>query len=340
MVHLTFLIALLFTLPALNKKFSFIFFSFAILFLFMSLRYDYGNDYLEYMNIHELINSGLPAWGADDVLFYKMNKMFSNFFVLITLISLFYLIVIWKLIRKNLRVDQQWLSVLILLINPYLFLVHLSSLRQTLAICLFVIAVNFAIKRNIIFYIIFVFLASSMHPSAILLLPCYLFINNKHFSIKHLFITILALCVMLFTPIFDITTKELLTYLPKHYENYYIQELQNSVLSTIISMIFVVFIGFNLRKLEGNEVIFGKLSLFASVISVLAYNVSMITRIGMYFDLFLIITIPQILSRFSNKSYKICALIILIMMYSMRYYSFFSNPMWESYWSYKTILGK
>lgn len=340
MVHLIFILTLFFALPVLNRRISFIFFSFAILFLFMSLRYDYGNDYLEYMNIHELINLGLPAWGADDFLFYQMNKMFSNFFVLITFISLFYLIIIWKLIRDNLNLYQQSFAMFILLINPYLFLIHLSSIRQTLAICLFIIAINFAIKRKIFLYIAFVLFASSMHASAILLLPSYFIINTKQFKTKHLFVTIGFLILMLFTPIFDITTKELLTYLPKHYEIYYDQELRNSILSTLISLFFVGFIGLNLSKLKGNQIIFGKLSLVSSIISVLAYNVSMITRIGMYFDIFLIITIPQILSNISNKTYKIITLMILIFIYFMRYYSFFTNPMWESYWSYKSILGK
>lgn len=340
MVHLIFLTTLFFTLPALNRKYSFIFFSFSILFLFMSLRYDYGNDYLGYMSIHELINAGLPAWGTDDKLFYQINKLFPNFFIFISIISLFYLIVIWRLIRTNLSINQQWISILILLINPYLFLIHLSSLRQTLAICFFVIAINFAIKRKIILYMLFIFIANGMHASAILLLPFYFIINDKKFSTKHLLITIGILLVMLFTPVFDFTTNKLLEYLPKHYENYYEQELQNSILSTLISVIFVVFIAFNLSKLKGNEVIFGKLSLIASIISVLAFKVSMISRIGMYFDLFLIITIPQILNKIPNKSYRMIILTILMLIYIMRYYSFFSNPMWESYWHYKTILGK
>ena len=80
MVHIVFLSALFCTIPELNKKYPFRFFTFAILFMFMALRYDYGNDYMGYLVIHENINAGLETWGADDTLFRILNIAIPNFF--------------------------------------------------------------------------------------------------------------------------------------------------------------------------------------------------------------------------------------------------------------------
>lgn len=340
MIHIVFLSALFFTIPELNKKYPFRFLTFAILFLFMALRYDYGNDYMSYLDIHTSINAGLSAWGADDFLFRTLNIAIPNFFVLIALISLFYLIVVWYLIKNNLNVNQYWFAVLILLINPYIFLVQLSTLRQTLALCFFVFAINFAVKRKLIPYVIFIFLAAGMHSSAIILLPLYFLLTEKPFSKKYVFGTMFFLGLLLFTPLFDIIANKLLEYLPNHYRYYYDQGLQNSIRATIISSFFLFLIAFNLGKLKGKEIIYGKLSLISTILSVLAIKVSMITRVGMYFDLFLIITIPNIFSRIEKKIYKQILFIALIGIYLLRYYSFFTTPLWESFREYRTILGK
>lgn len=339
MVHLVFLGALFCTIPELNKKYPFRFFTFAILFMFMALRYDYGNDYMSYFDIHTSINAGLNAWGADDTLFRILNIAIPNFFVMIALISLFYLIVVWYLIKNNLKTNQYWFAILLLLINPYLFLIHLSALRQTLALCFFVFAVNFAVKRKLIPYAICILLATGMHSSAIILFPMYFFLTEKPFNKKYLLITMVGLGLLLFTPLFDMIAVKLLEYFPR-YRHYYTTGLQNSLRATIISSFYLFLIVFNLSKLKGKEIIYGKLSLISTILSVLAIKVSMITRVGMYFDLFLIITIPQIFNRIEKKIFRQILFIVLIGIYLLRYYSFFTTPLWESFREYQTILGR
>lgn len=339
MVHIIFLIALFFTNPDLNKKYPFRYFTFLILYLFMALRYDYGNDYMSYLTIHTLLSSGAYAWGYEDYLFRLLNIAVPNFYVMIAIISLFYIVTIYYLIKNNLHVKQYWLAILLLLINPYLFLIHLSSLRQTLAICLFIIAISFAIKRKPIEYVVFILLASEMHLSAIILLPLYFILNEKSFNKKHIFIIITILGALLFTPLFDIIVNKSLEYLPNNYSYYYNQGLQNSLRATIISSFYLFLVLFNLDKLEGKEIIYGKLSLISTLISILAIKVSMITRIGMYFDIFLIITIPQIFNHIDKKTNRQILFLILIGIYLLRYYSFFTNSLWESFRHYQTILA-
>jgi len=340
MVHIIFLIALFCMIPELNKKYPFRFFTFAILFLFMALRYDYGNDYMNYFYNHALMNAGVYAWGSNDFLFYLLNISVPNFYALIVAISLFYIITVRYLIKNNLEVKQYWFAILILLINPYLFLVQLSSLRQTLALCFFIFAVNFAVKRKLVPYIVFVLLAAGMHSSAIILLPLYLILTERSFNKKYLFATMAILLALIFTPLFDIGANKILEYMPNHYRYYYNQGLQNSLRATLISSCYFFLVAFNIGKLKGKEIIYGKLSLIATIISILAVKVSMITRIGMYFDIFMIVTIPHIFNKIDKKMNRQLLFVLLIAIYILRYCSFFSNPLWESFRDYNTILGK
>ncbi|WP_214798859.1 EpsG family protein [Exiguobacterium sp. s50] len=338
MVHFVFLIVLVFTIPMLNKKYPFLFFSFVILFLFMALRYDYGNDYMGYFNIHFQIQTGLPSWGANDYLYYTLNNLVPNFSMLIAIISLFYLCVVWYLIKQNLKFNQYWIAMLILLINPYLFLIHLSSLRQTLAICFFIIAVKFAIERKWFMYLVLVIIAIGMHASAIVLLPLYFLLTDKPFKTKDSLFTIIIVGILLFTSFFDQAVSELLKYFPSHYEYYFNERTQNSLRATLLSSVFFLMILLNLKKLKGKEIIYGKLSLIATIMSILAFKISMMNRFGMYFDIFLIITLPHIFTVIKNRYAKIALFMLIITIYLLRYYSFFSNPLWESFKDYKTIL--
>lgn len=339
MTHIIFLIALFCTIPFFNKKYPFRIFTFVILFLFLALRYDYGNDYMGYYGIYNKINAG---GRYNDILFRYLNLIIPNFYLFIAAISLFYILTIYYLIKINLKIEKYWFAVLLLLINPYLFLIHLSSLRQTLAICFFIFAVSFVAKRKLIMYLIFIMIAVGMHASAIVLLPLYFILTESKFNKKWIFVTCAILMALIATPLFDIIAYKILEYLPSHYYTLYFEQgLKNSLRSTLISSFFFLLLIFNINKLEGKEIIYGKLSLIATIISLLGIRVSMITRIGMYFDIFLIITIPQIFVKIKTKAYKQILFIIMILIYLLRYYSFFNNPIWfEAYRTYRTILGR
>ncbi|MBK5442698.1 EpsG family protein [Peribacillus sp. TH24] len=134
-------------LPALNRKYPFYILSLGVLFLFLALRYDFGNDYMNYYRFHEAVNAGLQSTlGNGEILYKSLNLLVPNFYVFVAINSLFYICTIFFLINRTLYRRQYWFAVLILLINPYLFLIHLSSFRQTIALCFIVIAVHFLTK--------------------------------------------------------------------------------------------------------------------------------------------------------------------------------------------------
>ncbi|MFD0826425.1 EpsG family protein [Neobacillus sp. M.A.Huq-85] len=340
MTHLIFLFALFFTFPDLNKRYPVYIITFFSLFLFLALRYDYGNDYMQYYSIHNLFVNGQSAWGENDILFKYLNLLIPNFYLFIAITSLFYILTIYLLIKKNLRVKDYWLSVMLLLINPYLFLVQLSSIRQTIAICFFVIAVNFAVKRKLLLFLLFILIAAGFHSSAIVLLPLYFVLNDSKIKKKWFVLITVLTAILIGTPLFDLIMTRVLVYLPLNYTAYFEQGLTGSLRATLISSVFFFIVLFNINRLDGKEIIYGKLSLIGTIISLLAIKLSMIARLGMYFEIFLILTLVQILLKIKVKAYRQLLFIIVIIIYLLRYVSFFLNPLWaEHYVIYRTILG-
>ncbi|WP_277673360.1 EpsG family protein [Piscibacillus halophilus] len=328
-------------IPELNKKYPFYILSFGVLFLFLALRYDYGNDYMSYYQSHELINAGFEAWGSSDVLYRLTNLLIPNFYVLVAFLSLFYIGTIFFLVKYNLYRKQYWFAVLILLINPYLFLVHLSSFRQTIAICFVIIAVYFATKRNLVLYFLFVLVAMGFHPSAIVMFPVYFLLNEKKIKVKKVVLVIGAVFLLLLTPLLDSIIEWSLSYFPSHYSYYYNQGAGNTLRATLISSFFFFLILFNINKLNGKDLIYAKLSLIATIISLLAYKVSMITRIGMYFDVFLIVSLPIIFLKMKGQKLRFVLFVLMLVIFILRYWSFFNNEIWmDSYRVYQTILSK
>ena len=340
MVHMIFFIIISFSILCINKKHSFWIYSFVGLFLFCALRYNYGPDYMNYFEIFYLIKEGLPAWGQSDWLFKQLVLLMPNFYILVAILSLFYVISIYILISANLQVKDYWFALLMLLINPYLFLVHQSSIRQTISICIIILAIKYAINRNILKYVLLIILASGFHASAIIMLPVYLVLTDKKLKIRDILIAVGVIFALLFTPMFNMIINRALEYMPSHYYIYYDMGLQNSLRSTLISSVFFFFVLFNINKLDGHEIVYGKLSLISTIISLLAIKASMITRIGMYFDIFLIITIPHIFNNIEKKLHRILVFILLMTIYLLRYYSFYSLPICsKAFGTYRTILG-
>ena len=332
MTHIIFLIAMFCTIPSLNKKAPFYILTFSTLFLFLALRYNYGNDYLSYFTIHNQINSGMSAWGENDTLFKYLNLTIKNFYWLIAFISMFYIVTIYYL-------NEYWISIFLLLFNPYLFLIHLSSLRQTIAICFIIWAVNLGIKRGFFSYLILILIACGFHKSAIVMLPLYFFMKESKIKKNNIITILIILTILMTTPLLNSILNKIIIYFPNNYKFYLEQGLQNSITSTLISGIFFIITILNINKLDGKSIVYGKLYLVSTIISILAFKVSMISRIGMYFDVFMIIAIPNILSKVKNRLYKSILLITIISICILRYVLFFTDPIWnEAYGTYRTIL--
>lgn len=330
--------------------------AFFMLFLFAAVRYMYGSDYYSYYTKFHAIKSGWTDIFGDEWLFTLLNIISPSFHVVVAVTSLAFVTVIYYLITRHLPRNYVWVGLLIFIINPQLFLVNLSAMRQCLAMLLFIAAIPFAYRRKPIPYILLLLIGALFHKSVLILIPFYLFLSPKPVKAGK----IIAVLAVVFVGLYLVDMVEVAKYAAlmfddNEYMHYATNEITNSLRATLLTSVYFIFVLFNLPRLQGKMLVFGKLYLVGTMLGVLAFRLSMLTRIQMYFDIFSVVVIPAILIELRKEGkvkvdrsrpvesvwgcinhYALPILVFVI--YGLRYYSFFANPMWSKYFSeYRTI---
>lgn len=321
--------------------------SFFVLAVFAVLRYDYGNDYQSYMYAHNAIRGG---WGdpfESEISFTFINKIIPNYYLLIAVLSIFFLYVVNRLINSNLDSIYKGLAVLVFVINPYLFLMNLSAIRQCIAMCILILSLKCLKERKLLEYVLMVALASTFHTSAIVLFPLYFFVNDKKMNRIQAGLLVSGMVLLLFEGMFvtELIETGLKFFNNSDYVHHFSQDSSNSLRATVLTGIYFIYVAINLTHLEGYKLICGKLYLIGLFFGMIAFHYSMFTRLQMYFDIFSVIALPAIIEYyFQNATNKLEILIHLFIfpfailgIYIARYFSFFANPMWSSFSTYHTI---
>lgn len=319
----------------------------AALCLFAALRYGFGNDYFSYYRCFlEIRLSGENPFPGE-FLFTALNKILPHYFWLIALTSFIFVYTVFRLIQANVPVRWAWVSIAVLLINPYLFLMNLSALRQSMALVCFIYAVPFAYKHKPLPYCLLLALACGFHNSAVILFPVYLLANAEPVTRKQtLYIAALtALLLLMGHLLYRFLSTSLAAFQLSRYQHVLTDQLHNSLRATLLSSVTYFYLLWNLPRLRGKTLLYAKLWLIGSTFSVLAFRMAMLTRPEMYFDLFSIVAFPRILARPRHDGAFACLIdryifpMLIALILVLRFYSFFTNPMWTSFASYQTILS-
>lgn len=330
-------------------------FSFVLIAIVAAIRYMYGNDYFSYMQCHYWIRNGVRSPFDREILYTVLNKAISSFYVLIAITSILFIYIIYRFIAENVERKYVWVALFIFLMNPYLFLMNLSAIRQCIAMCIYIIALEDALRGRRIRFVIYILIASLFHKSVIVLLPTIFIINYKKVDVKRIITILCITSILLFFTDLPILVETIANVFSDNNYLTYVQGGGNSLRATLLSSVYLVYVLFNLPELEGKYLVYGKLYLCSTILAILAFKVSMLTRTQMYFDIFSIVVLPYLFSK--NKMTGRIAIyqrslrktiwgilnqyllpVLIFMIYLLRYYSFFTNPMWQSFVKYRTIL--
>ena len=356
MVHLVLLASVLIALMGRGKSKYFFAAACWVLFLFAALRYMYGSDYPAYYTHYLQIQAGYPDV-YDEWLFVLLNRLCPSFHVLIALTSAVFVYSVYRLISGTLSTRDAWLGLLIFVVSPYLFLMNLSAIRQCLAMLCFLVAVHYAIERKPIWYILWILIGCLFHKSAIILLPVWFFANTK--QVRKWLVCGILLAVFFFLFVADLDSLVLAAvqlFQDSNYIYYVTQGSQNSLRATLLTGISFVYVLGNLPRLKDRELVYGKLYLLGTALGVLAFRMSMLTRIQMFFDIFAVVAIPAIIRTDLERGvirvdrdnlpgtlwnivnrFALPALVFVV--YGLRYYAFFTNDSWAAFFTYQTIFS-
>lgn len=219
--------------------------AFVVQFVFLALRYDYGNDYMSYLdrfneitsNVHIFLTdiAGEPGWVFLQAIFQPFG-----FFAMVAFTSLLTCVVFYRFIRDYVPAQYQWLAVFLYVFDPYLFLVPASAMRQNMGILLFLIGIELIYKKRIILYLLLAAAAATFHKSGIVLVP-FLLLSFINIKINKLIAVAIALGYAAFFFLGDVIFPHISGFLFARFENYAETYSGGSSFSTGIGFFYALF---------------------------------------------------------------------------------------------------
>jgi len=323
--------------------------SFILIFLFLALRYDYGNDYYNYLKIFQEINRVKTIDFFDGYWRFEPGWIFLcrlfrplGFFAMTAALALFNCFVYYRFVKKYVPSRYYWLSVFCYVFNPAFMLVHSSAMRQSVAIAIFVFSIDYIYKKDILRYCLCVAIASLFHVSALILVPIYL-LGLFNYKINK------SMAVGIFSSflVFFVFGKTFLPYLNQFIGAFFVKyglykdgtEISTGLGLVLYSYFFILILYYERSQIAELSLIF-KIAILSFFIIPLGLLISMIGRIGMYFQPFTMVVFPNILFDMRNKLFKNVTISILVLFSMYTFFMFFKSDVWkDSFGSYKTIFS-
>lgn len=285
----------------------------------------YYNAFLRIANLNLNQISLLRYEYGFTFLCWILSKMTINPQILIIVTSIFINFVIFNFIKKN--SDNVLISVLVYIFLNFYFS-YMNVMRQALAICFILIGYEFLKKNKNISFILFCFFGMLFHESAILAL---LFLILKKFKANRKnFVVVIFLIILSFiygNRIFDffaLYSPRLMEYVNS---KFYVSNYFGSLLDALVYIVLYIF-GIKILLNHNYNILNNKNSTekflmwiigVACVFQTLVIRVSIFNRFSPYFSVFLIIWIPNFLSKIKDKR-KCFFMNVIVIFFLMLYW--------------------
>lgn len=336
-------------------------FGFMLLTFLGAIHYNYGNDYMPYLetavqytnhdfNLSEIL-SGDVFHDVGWVLLCWLFKPFGGFFVMVAVLNVIQNIIIYRFIKDNVELKWWPLAVFVYLFTTNFYLMSFSMMRQMFVMVMFLWLWKYIIRKRWWIPLIVLYLCSFIHGSAKVLMPFAFwgFIPMK--NAKYVGIGYGALLIVLW--LFKNTLIEIFQYtiamnavFSEYTETYGdIADTSGFGVGFIINMIpFVLSLNLLMSdngKYSSHVKSLVALSAISFLIAPFGQIVSLIGRVGMYFNVFSIAAIPYIYSNIKNNIHQFVFLLLYVLITLYGYVLFFlDSPYSEYYSTFHTIFSQ
>jgi len=323
--------------------------SFSFIFLFLALRYNFGNDYETYALMFNVIGQYELNELFDPLPLYEPGWVFLNwlfrdigFFAMNAALAFLSCIVYYRFIKKYLDPGYYWLAIFLYIFYPGFLLIHSTAMRQAPAIMLFVLSIDYLIKKDGIRYFTCIGLATLFHYSALILFPVYLLIYfNREIRLLYgsIFVSIF-LIVFVFGEILSPYLKFLIISFSEKYDAYQEPGVVSSGTGFIYySALFILTLFFERKQNREIAIVF-KVAILSYLMIPLPLIIDMTGRLLMYFVPATIIVYPIIAKEFKNIFIKIGFSTILVFLTLFQFIQFFYSDIYQPHFGiYHTIFS-
>lgn len=272
--------------------------------LLLSFRYGIGSDYFNYQRIYEeyiLFGESTLEWGYLMLMRFS-DWMFKSYDGLVFLCAFLSVIIIMYWTLKYAQLKHIPLALLVLLaMNMGIWF---NTMRQGIAISLCAIALICVKKSKFIGFLILVVLASLMHTTALILLPCYFLLNHKNKKTPMVFVVAKLLVIAGLIFAFVYFYEQISIENDLRFSGYYDTEEGGTTPWFLIFSIFIIlpelFCMPRVLQKDSKNIIYLFWIILEVIFFIIGLNVAFVFRIAEYFSVVHILLIPEIIM--SSKS--------------------------------------
>lgn len=259
------------------------------------------------------------------MLILKLIGVFSKNYVLLNcVIGLISLTFLYKSIWNSSKKPTLSLFIFICM-NLYYQMFNQS--RQLLAVCIVLYSFKYIKERNFKMYLLYTLLATSMHESAIIMLPFY-FITDYKINKKNIFFYLVIILVAYFG--FEYLERLILltSYGKTYHGTDYFVSSKTSIINLVFRFCLMIFILiYSKKSIEddtSNKYLIN-FSIFCTLLQILTVRLYILARLSTYFYAFYILSIPNTIA--SMEKSKINSLIkygviVMFILYHFVYFKF------------------
>lgn len=317
----------------------------------------WGNDMMNYYLMFSQINSVNNDLFNLNSIDYRDGKEYGwiilnilckpiGFLGMQIILSVFQNYVIFKFVKRNVSPNWYWFATFLYGFGVNFMVLSASMMRQSLAMMIVLFASPYIAQKRIISSVLLVLLATSMHQSALILLPfCFLGYLRINFERKDLcwIAAVLILWMFLAEKVLSGIVSSLIS--SETFDNYevYTGEFVGSsgiglgfLFNCFLTCMLLAHIRYVSSLEYKNVLILGSVVvLFVPLMSF----ASLVTRLGYYFSLFTIAGYPILMQNWVfNKYLKIVVILIIVIINIRSFFTFFYSDIWyRSYFEYHSI---
>ena len=325
--------------------------AFAIPTAFLAIRYNFGSDYMNYLEYYQrtvqynLVDSLTatrfePGWG----LLCKLSQPIG-FFGLVIILTFIEMAIFYYMCVKYVPPRYYWLALFILLLNPVLMLTFTSMMRQTLAVSLGLIAIDGIIHQKRIVPLLLIVIATQFHNSAYILIPIILF---SFFSdIKKVYylsggIMIVAPFILIYFSDGILSVFNLLIEVEQfnYYDNYVGGESNNAFgLGDMINLFLLLLLFLNNTKFNKDISMINILYALYIPLFLVTFIAPMISRLSYYFIVLQIISFSNLVKVLKGNVVSLFVVILIVPYTFYSLYTCYNSACGQYFHDYITIFS-
>lgn len=285
---------------------------------------DAKHDYT-YEQIFQNFNKYLTNTSDKDYGYIFLEKFFSdllngNFQIFLILIACLFFFSLRKFILNNTRKLSDIILAYVIFSTLYFSFYSITGIRQTIAMSIVMFSIPFIKTKKFLPFLSIVLIALTIHKSSIIFI-CFYFLNRFKNVSKYIFLFVLLMfpLIMSFKGNFLVILQSFVGY-----EVYQDFEGAGTFTFTFLFLLVSIFAYFKKNYLIKNndnaDNFFGSLALCLVFLPLSWINPNLI-RILMYFSIYLLVIIPELINSLSiisikiTRDLKVVVVILLILMY-------------------------